>query len=243
MRLKCTLMYDGTNFNGWQIQPNVRTVQEEIESVLSYIHKYDVSIHASGRTDTSVHAFAQVFHFDTSLDIDMKSWVKAINSRLPDDIRILEVMEVSDTFHARYDAKSKSYVYKINTGSYDLFNRNYMYQYNKALDTDAMQEIAELFLGVHDFTSFNATPLDVIENQTREITQFDISKSNDIITLTITGTGFLKHMVRMLVATCIAYSNKKLTKEIIIDALNNPDKRMIPVNVPGCGLCLFGVKY
>ena len=134
MRYKVTVSYDGTNFKGWQIQPDSRTVQQEIEKALSSINKEKTNIHASGRTDAGVHAIAQVFHFNSDLNLDDGIWIKAINGHLPWDIRVTNVEKVSDSFHARYHACSKTYRYIINTDAYDVFNRNYIYQYNKPLN-------------------------------------------------------------------------------------------------------------
>lgn len=243
MRYKVDVMYDGSTFLGWQIQPNTRTVQAEIEKVLYVMHKETVTITASGRTDTGVHALNQVFHFDSTLNIESHEWIRALNGQLPADIHIVNVTKVDDSFHARYGAISKTYVYRINTGEYNVFQRNYVYQYNKDIDLNELEGIFKHFLGTHDFTSFNKTPLETIENQVRTIEKIELESSEDEIIITIKGNGFLRHMIRVLVGSAIATLEGKITKEVLKDALMNPNKQSIPYIVPGCGLYLKQVDY
>lgn len=243
MRFKVTVMYDGSSFFGWQIQPNKRTIQDTIQQALSRIQKEDSNIHASGRTDADVHAYGQVFHFDSKLTLKPEDWKRALNGSLPKDIRILDVEQVEDTFHARFDAKSKTYRYKLNPKSYDVFTQKYIYQYNQDLNIESMNKTAALYIGTHNFLAFNATPIDVIEDQVRTIEHFKVFKDDDIILFEIKGDGFLRHMVRMLVATLVAVEEEKLTHKEIEDALKHPDKDKIKFNIPGCGLYLVSVDY
>ena len=243
MRYKGIVMYDGTLFSGWQIQPNQRTVQSEIESILSIMHKKEVKIVASGRTDAGVHALGQVFHFDSELDLDEKKWCHALNAQLPSDIRVMDIKQVHDMFHARFDAMSKTYIYKLNTSYFDVFSRNYIYQYNKPLDIFKLQEVLQLFIGTHDFTSFNKTPLDEIVDQVRTISNFTLVQQSSIIEFEITGSGFLRHMIRMIIATCLAYCEGRISETEIKDALKKRNKDMIPFNISGSGLYLKEVHY
>lgn len=243
MRYKVTLQYDGSLYHGWQIQPNANTVQKEVLRALAIINKKTVDIHASGRTDTHVHALNQVFHFDSDLDLESDIWTRALNGQLPDDIRIKSVEKVEDDFHARYDAMSKIYHYKLNMGDYNVFDARYVYQYNSSIDINKLKEVAQVFVGVHDFTSFNATPNDVVLDQKREIFTFEVDLDKDIITFKIEGSGFLRHMVRMLVASCIWVTTGRISLKTLSDALENPDKEKIKANVPGCGLYLINVNY
>ena len=156
MRMKCIVAYDGTNYNGYQIQPNVMSIQEEIETVLTKIHGGSrIQIYASGRTDKGVHAKGQVFHFDTSLKLPTQAWIKAMNAQLPSDILILDVTVVADDFHARYDAVAKQYSYWIYTAPVlDVFRRNYELHYTYPLDFIKMEEALSYFCVTYDFTSF-----------------------------------------------------------------------------------------
>lgn len=243
MRYKAVVSYDGSNYNGWQIQPNASSIQEEIIRAIKIMTKEEVMIQGSGRTDSYVHASHQVFHFDSSIDLASEIWTKALNGILPSDIYIQEVIKVADDFHARYDAQSKTYHYKINTLAYDVFSQKYVLQFNKALDLDILHEVTTLFEGTKDFTSFNATPLKVVENQVRFIEYFRIKEENGIVIFQIKGNGFLRHMVRMLVATCLAYHEDKISLSDIQEALDNPTKQSIKFNIPGNGLYLVDVEY
>ena len=243
MRYLAKVSYDGSSYSGWQIQPNVTTIQEVIEKAISLINKKETSITASGRTDTGVHALGQVFHFDSSYDLDGKVWVKAINSKLPDDIRIQEVMKTSDVFHARFDAINKTYVYKINCGEYNLFERNYIYQYNKSLNIDLLKDYSAIVEGVHDFGSFNSSSYEEMPNQVRTLISFIGKLEDNILTITIKGDGFLRHMIRVLVGTYISLCEEKITLETIKNALEHPNKEAISYKVPGMGLYLEEVEY
>lgn len=240
MRFKAIVSYDGSQFKGWQIQDDVRTVQGEIEKALSKISKKDIAITASGRTDAGVHAENQIFHFDSDLDIP---WKKAMNTLLPRDIYIQNVTKVSQDFHARFNAISKKYGYKINMREYNVFDRNYILQYNRYIDVQKFKEALNLFLGTHDFTSFNKTPINIVPNQVRTISDIMIEESNGIITIEIMGDGFLRHMIRMLIATALAYSEGKISLDNIKFSLEKPDKNLIQFNVDGCGLYLKEVYY
>lgn len=242
-RFKATVQYDGSMFKGWQKQPFGRCVQTEIESVLTRINKEPIHISGSGRTDAGVHALGQVFHFDNVVDMDEKQLFRALNTLLPNDIVITDIHPVEPNFHARFDVVSKTYEYRLNMGAYNLFERNYVYQYNKALDLQAIRDAMESFVGTHDFTSFNATGLDEIENQVRTITNFDLIVSDDHLNFVIIGDGFLRYMVRMIVATCVACGSGKCDAHEIAQMLKAADKNSISYNIDACGLYLKKVNY
>lgn len=245
MRLKATVMYDGSEFEGWQKQskPHVRTVQGEIERAVSNVNKTKTRIFGSGRTDRGVHALGQVFHFDSELNLANSVWIRALNASLPGDIVVLDVEQVSDTFNARFDVISKTYQYTMNIGTYNMFERHYIYQYCNDVSVEKMQAAAELLIGEHDFTSFNATAHDEIPDQVRTIHYLDVVRTADYIVITLEGTGFLRYMVRMIVATLLAVSQGKITEKTVVDALRNPSKEVLQYNVPSCGLKLVKVTY
>ncbi|CAM3610021.1 tRNA pseudouridine(38-40) synthase TruA [Erysipelothrix urinaevulpis] len=243
MRYKVTVSYDGSQFHGWQIQNEVRTVQEELEKCLSKIVKKQTTIHGSGRTDAKVHASRQVFHFDASLNMTCDNWYKALNALCPDDIYIQKVEEVDDDFHARYDVTSKEYCYYVNMGDYDVFNKNYVYQFNHVLDVGQMKEAASYLIGTHDFTSYNATPLDEIENQVRTLYALEITQKDDVLEFKITGTGFLRYMIRMIVGALIECGKHKLNPEDIKEKLELKTKATVPFRAPAEGLYLKRVNY
>ena len=169
MRYLITFSYDGTNYNGYQRQPNVKTIEDEIEKVLYKINGNNaVIIHATGRTDAHVHAINQKAHFDLLLEIPNSNLKKAMNSLLPGDIYIKNVEKVSSEFHARYNIVSKEYMYIINTGEYNPLERNYVYQYNKKLNVEEMKKAIKNFNGEHNFKSFTKTD-DKREDYVRKI--------------------------------------------------------------------------
>src|SRR3954447_8798416 len=155
-RYKCTISYDGTLFSGYQVQPNKRTVQLEVEGALKKLHKgNEVKITASGRTDAGVHAKGQVIHYDSPLVITDEKWVKALQAVLPDDIVVIKVEKVDLTFHARYHPIGKEYRYFIRRSTVkDPFTRHYQFQYGYPLDVDKMREGALYLLGSHDLPVF-----------------------------------------------------------------------------------------
>ena len=173
MRYLIRFSYDGSLFYGYQVQPNLRTVQGELERAVSYLNRQTFTkTHASGRTDRGVHAYSQTAHFDLSIPIPVDKIRLGLNTLLPDDIHVFEVIEVDDSFHARYMVKSKKYVYRINMGEYNPMMRNYVYQLGRKLDISIMQEASQVLVGVHDFRSFVDSE-DKRENTVREIYKID----------------------------------------------------------------------
>ncbi len=241
MRYKATVVYDGTNYNGWQIQPNGETIQNQIQQALYNLTQQNIHITGAGRTDKGVHAVEQVFHFDC--DKVFLNFERAINSQLPDDIYVSSCLRVPDSFHARYDAKWKFYSYMVNTAAYNPLQRNYAYQLCEPLDVEKMRTASKVFVGEHDFTSFNATKLFEISDQVRTIYSIDITENNGIISFDIIGNGFLRHMVRMIVGTLIEVGKGKLSIEEIEDMLVQEDKETVHYNAPACGLYLIKIGY
>ena len=241
MRYKCIVAYDGTNFHGFQIQNDLRTVQLEIENVLKIIAKKEVKINSAGRTDTGVHAYNQVFHFD--LDIKMKDWQmqNAMNSRLPRDIYIKQVELVDDSFHSRYSAKSKEYHYLIDLGEYNPMYANYRYYFKHHLDIDKMIDASKVYIGVHDFSSFTKNHKN--ENNVREIYDIKFFQEGTLLTIKFFGNGFLHNMVRIMVAMLIEVGKGKITKEDLSDVLNAKNRKKAPKIAPANALYLKDIKY
>ena len=159
MRIKLVISYDGAPYMGFQIQGDEKTIELELVKALKNVTLEDIKIYASGRTDKGVHALGQVIHFDTSKNISLYGWKRALNSFLPDDIRVMDVEYVSDDFHARFSAKSKEYHYFIETGEYDLFKRNYRAFY-KNLDISLMEDGLKKLCGEHNFKGFCSGSVD-----------------------------------------------------------------------------------
>ncbi|WLR42012.1 tRNA pseudouridine(38-40) synthase TruA [Bacillus carboniphilus] len=243
-RIKCTLSYDGTDFSGYQKQPNKRTVQGEIERVLQTIHKGKVvTIHASGRTDTNVHAYGQVIHFDTSLSIPEEKWSKALNALLPNDVFIRDSKQVEESFHARYDTVGKEYRYRIqHLGERDLFKRKYALFFPYSLNIELMNQAASTLIGTHDFSSFCASNTDVI-NKVRTIDTISLCEDQDELVFTFRGNGFLYNMVRIIVGTLLEVGQERLKPEEVKEILEACDRRKAGKTAPGHGLYLWEVFY
>lgn len=241
MRYLMTFSYDGTNFSGYQKQPDSRTIQEEIEKCLTMLNSNKfVSISATGRTDAKVHAFNQMAHFDLDNEIDNLRF--RLNKMLPDDIYVKDVINVSDEFHARFDVKSKEYVYFINIGDYDPHKRNYQYQYNKELDVEKMDEALKLLIGEHDFKSFTKANSE-IDDYVRTIYNTKVEIKDNIIKISIEGSGFLRYMVRNIVGLLIEIGEGKKDNNDVLTILEAKDRTESSPTAPPCGLYLNKINY
>ncbi len=240
--LMITIEYDGTDYYGWQRQPNARSVQQCIEEAIFKITKKQSVIFASGRTDAGVHALAQTANFFTDSNIPCDKMVSALNSVLSYDISITDCAEVSEDFHCRYLSKNKTYEYRIlNTPHRRPMERNYAYHVRGELDINLMNSQAKKLIGKHDFKSFCSLGSST-KTTVRTIYNIDLSKQNDIITLTITGNGFLYNMVRIIASTLIQIGLKKKDKDIL-EILESKDRKMAGPTAPACGLFLKNVSY
>jgi len=244
MRVKCIVSYDGTHFSGYQVQPNKRTVQSEIEAALKKLHRgQSIRIHASGRTDAYVHAVGQVIHFDTTLTIPPEKWPYALNSLLPNDIVVLEAEHVADQFHARFDAIKKEYRYKLSTQKMiDVFKRDYTYHFPYKLDLDSMRQACLHLCGTHDFTSFCVAKTEV-EDKVRTIYSIEIVEKGTDLIFCFTGNGFLYNMVRILMGTLLEVGQGKKTPDQIPYILEGKDRNLSGKTAPGHGLYLWKVYY
>ena len=243
MRYLITFSYDGSKYNGYQKQVNVRTIQEEVEKVLTIINDNNsVSISASGRTDRGVHALNQKAHFDLKINITSDKLKMAMNSMLPNDIYVKKVEEVEDDFHARYNVKNKEYIYKINMGEYNPIEKDYIYKYNKKLDIEKIEKAIKFFEGTHDFKSFTAAD-DIRDNYERTIIKTDVRLENDVLTMTFVGTGFLRYMVRNIVGVLIEVGEGKRKIENIKEIFEAHDRKEAGKTAPAEGLYLKDVYY
>lgn len=234
--------YSGANFSGYQKQPGKRTVQDEIEKVLSSINNNSVKLTSSGRTDALVNAIHQKAHFDLDKKIGAYKLNGALNSYLPDDIYVNSVTKVDNLFHARYMVKSKTYEYLINTGDYNPLLRTHVYQYCKPLNIRKMKEAVKYFIGKHDFTTFVSAE-DKKEDKVREIYDASVDEKDGIIKITFKGSGFLKYQVRNMVGTLIKIGEEKVLPDIILSLLEKKDRKCAFLCAPAQGLTLTDVKY
>lgn len=238
--------YDGSKYNGYQKQPDAKTIQDEIEKVLKKINSNnDVSLVASGRTDAGVHAYSQHAHFDLVNELDCAKLRNSMNSLLPKDIYVKAIAIVDDDFHARFNVKAKEYIYKINMGNYNPIEKDYIYQYNKRLDIPEMSRALKYLEGTHDFRAF--VKIDEEKNDyVRTIVNTNLirdSKNVNLITISILGTGFMRYMVRNIVGTLIEIGEGKYKSEDIIKIMEQKDRKNAGACAPACGLYLKDVYY
>lgn len=240
MRYFMRFSYNGSKFNGFQKQVDKRTVQGDLESVLSKIFNENIRVVASGRTDAGVHAYNQCLHFDSSKEVDFDKLKFSLNSLLH-NIYVKELYSVPDDFHARYDCTKKEYIYKINVGEFDPIYEEYIYQYNKSLDIEKMKDACMYLIGEHDFRSF--TSLDYEKNCVRTIYSIDISIENDIIYIDFVGNGFLKYMVRNMVGLLIEVGSNNRNVEDVKKILDSMARKEAGICAPSMGLYLANVYY
>lgn len=243
MKFLIKFAYDGTNFSGFQYQPGKRTIEEELNKVLTKINNnHKTTIVATGRTDAKVHALSQYAHVNLDVNITEYKLKRAMNSYLDDDIHVLEVKKVDDSFHARYNVLSKTYKYYINLGEYNPTRRNYELQYNHTLNIEKMKEAIKVFLGEHDYRAF-VTQNKEKDNCIRTITKAEIEEKNNVLIITFTGNGFLRYQVRNMVGILIRIGENKLTKEQLSEILLSCDRTKSGKTAPACGLYLEKVDF
>ena len=244
MRFLIKFSYDGTNYSGYQSQPGLNTIQEQLENALTKINNNKkTTITSTGRTDKGVHARVQYAHCDIDVDITEYKLKRAMNSNLPDDIHVIETKIVPDDFHARYNVKSKEYKYYINLGEYNPLERNYVFQYNYKLNIDKMKEAIKYLIGEHDFRAF-VTDNKEKENCIRTITRADIEKEdNNKICITFEGNGFLRYQVRNMVGILIRVGEEKIEPLKVKEILESKDRTKNGKTAPAVGLYLNKVEY
>jgi tRNA pseudouridine38-40 synthase len=250
--IRLTIAYDGTDFHGWQRQPQASTIQEELETRIAKITGAAVTLYASGRTDAGVHAAGQVANFTTSCPIPCPGLLKALNDILPVAIRVRKAEEVPAAFHARYSAKAKTYRYRILWAAIcPPFLARYVYHHPYPLDVRRMARAARLLEGEHDFTSFAGRDPARKEKGPREDSnvrqvfhsRIVVQKKLQMIVYEICGSGFLRHMVRNIVGTLLEVGSGKLSPEDIPRILEARDRGKAGATAPASGLWLVKVEY
>jgi tRNA pseudouridine38-40 synthase len=249
MNYRLLLQYDGTDFHGWQMQDELRTVQGELTRVLSLLDDRDVTIHGSGRTDAGVHAEGQVANVSLQRKITSQKLRNAINGNLAPDIRVLFVDSVPDNFHARYSARSKTYVYRVIHGPVvSPFWMRYAHQEARSLDLELMRRCARLFAGEHDWTAFSAAQADA-ESRVRTIESLEISGGWNarglchLIEIAVSANGFLRYMVRSIAGTLLAVGRGEISERTVGQAIVEGDRTLVGATAPAHGLTLKSVRY
>lgn len=242
--LRIIVEYDGTGYHGWQWQPHDITIQQTLEEKFGIITQEEIKLIGSGRTDAGVHATGQVANFKTKSKIREKNLLMGANSLLPGDIVIKDLVEVDEGFHARYDAKSKVYLYQILNSPYpSALYRNYSWFINSSLDIDLIRTAALQLIGTHDFSSFCAANSDTV-NHVRKVMDVNVRREDGgMIKFFIEADGFLRHMVRNIVGTLVDVGRGKLSTSGFLDIMESRDRKMAGITAPPQGLFLKKVKY
>jgi tRNA pseudouridine38-40 synthase len=241
--LKLTLAYDGTDFHGWQIQPQLRTVQGELQHALQKLFNHDVNVMGSGRTDAGVHAHGQVASVQTTRSMDTDAVLRGTNGLLPQEVRVLSVEEVNLEFHARRSARAKTYEYHLwRHPIVSPFVVRYVHPFRYPLDGPRMDEATLHFIGTHDFTSFCAAATE-IEERTRTIFDASWDRSETTWVFRIRGSGFLQYMVRTIAGTLLEIGQGRLDPGKINDIFAARDRRLAGPSLPARGLHLINVEY
>ena len=241
--LRLDICYDGTRYRGWQRLKDVdNTIQGKLEQTLSRILGEEIEIHGSGRTDAGAHALGQVANFHCSSGLSCQEILQQLRRYLPEDIGIYSFREVSERFHARLNAKTKTYRYRIWTGEMPcVFERKYVWVNAESLDVERMRKAAELFLGEHDFSAFCANKK-MKKSTLRRVDRIEIRQIGPELQLDFTGNGFLYNMVRIMVGTLVEVGRGERKAESI-PALFGARREAAGFLVPASGLCLMEVDY
>ncbi len=242
--LKLTICYEGSDFSGWQVQPNQRTIQAEIERALLEIEEKPVRIQGSGRTDAGVHALGQVASFKLENRIPLKNLQKALNRRLPPAIRILDVVEVGPEFHARHSAVAKTYEYRWRRDEVcPPFERRFVWHHPYPLDEAAMIRAAPLFEGEHDFRSMATNNGADLLSTVRTIYSSRLERLGPLLIYRVRGSGFLYNMVRNVAGTLLEVGRGNIAADSIPAILEARDRSAAGPTAPAVGLFLVSVEY
>lgn len=240
-RVLLVVAYDGTAYNGWQLQPGVQTIEGELNTALSALLCEEIQVIGASRTDSGVHALCNIAVFDTNARIPAEKISYALNQRLPEDIRIQKSMEVAADFHPRHCNSKKTYEYRILNREFPMPTKRLYHHFTYVpLNVDKMAEGAVCLIGEHDFKSFCATAA-VVETTVRTITDISLEESEDEIVIRVSGTGFLYNMVRIIAGTLIEVGRGSYPPEKVKEILDAKDRQAAGPTAPACGLTL--VKY
>jgi tRNA pseudouridine38-40 synthase len=243
MRIAAIVEYDGSNFAGWQLQDGDRTVQECVEQAVSKVAAAPLRVIAAGRTDTGVHACAQVIHFDTEAQRSDYEWLRGSNSNLPDDVALLWVGRVEPAFHARFSATGRRYRYVILNRPVrpTYLARRVTWDY-RPLDIVAMRQAAKHLEGTHDFSSFRALQCQA-KDPVRELRRLEVARNGELVVIEAHANAFLHHMVRNIAGVLISIGAGERSRIWALDVLRACDRSAGGVTAPADGLYLMGVDY
>lgn len=242
-RIMLTVAYDGTNYHGWQVQPNGETIEGILNRCLSELLGEDVKVTGASRTDSGVHALGNIAVFDTDSPIPADKMAYALNRRLPEDIKVQKSEEVDGAFHPRHAVSRKTYEYRIYCAPFPMpVRRLYSYFTYVPMDIGCMQEAAKYLIGTHDFKSFCSTEAQV-ETTVRHIDSLDVSMEGREIVIRVTGRGFLYNMVRIIAGTLMEAGRGHIAPEEVQRILAARDRQAAGPTAPACGLTLAEITY
>lgn len=242
-KVKLVVAYDGTNYCGWQIQPNGVTIEQKLNEALTQLLGEEIKVTGASRTDAGVHSLGNVCVFETSSRMPAEKISFALNQRLPEDIVVQSSCEVDESFHPRFSKSKKTYEYRILNRKMRMPTRRLdTYFFHYELDVAAMQKAAGYLVGEHDFKSFCAANAQS-ETTIRTIYSCEVSKKEDIITIRVTGNGFLYNMVRIIAGTLIKVGNGDYKPEDMKEILDACDRSKAGPTAPAHGLTMIGLEY
>ncbi len=243
MKIRITVEYDGSNYSGWQLQAGQDSIQARLEAVLEQIFMDKIRVHGSGRTDAGVHALGQIAAFDLPRHFAPATLKRAMNSMLPPDIAIVDAAVASDDFDPRRDARVRVYEYRVlNRDGRSAFDFRYAWQVPTPLDLSAMSAAARRFIGEHDFASFRSVGSKE-KTTVRRVYVSEWSRDQDRFTYRVEASGFMRHMVRTMVATMVAVGRGKLTPADVTALIEARERSQAPASAPPGGLFLVEVRY
>ena len=241
--LALRLMYDGTDFHGWQVQPNGITIQECLQNAVEKILGVRENITGCSRTDSGVHANDFCCTLRTESNIDCYRLVGALNAVLPDSVSVKSCKDMPLDFHPRYDCKTKRYLYRIwNSNNKNPFLKNYAWHYKTKLDSEFLNEQAQQFVGTHDFSAFCSSG-STVEDTVRTIYSFKVIRNGDEVDFLVEGNGFLYNMVRIMIGSLIEISEKRIEKDTLIAIIDSKERKLAGRTAPAHGLFLDAVSY
>lgn len=242
-RVMLTVAYDGTNYHGWQIQPNGETIESVLNRCLSALLREKIEVIGASRTDSGVHALGNIAVFDTDTTIPPEKISYALNARLPEDIRIQESKEVAGDFHPRHCDSRKTYEYRIYNARFPMpTERLYTYFTYTPLNIDKMREAAGYFIGTHDFKSFCSVDSQA-ENTVRMLEYVEVQQTDSRIIIRVAGRGFLYNMVRIMAGTLIEIGRGRMEPREILRILEAKDRNAAGPTAPACGLTLMKYEF
>ena len=245
-RIRLTLEYDGGGFQGWQLQPSERTVQGVLEAALHEVAKAEVRVIAAGRTDAGVHARGQVAHVDVPSELGPLELRRALNAVLPADLAVLELRDAAPDFHARHDARSKTYRYRIlNRAVPSPERRAFSWHIRSRLDLDPLRKAAEILCGDHDFAAFRGAHGGAPEGESteRSLDRLEVERQGDEVRIEAEGRSFLRYMVRNIAGTLVDVGLGRSSPEDVAAILASRDRARAAPTAPPQGLCLVRVSY